>query len=195
MLLPCPQGEKKMEDSLFSSISFFGKIDHTRDGRISSEMPAWAHDKHVEDLKESIAHKEREISLGIIPPTELYQMQTTLRAEKTRLEEIESSRPKLSSVQENAVLKSYKDLKDKISDSLYTRSEEQAGLADPREEAKRMTMPCIAVDPELARACGVSHITSDAKVSRNDAAKIFKIVSRYFGEPSNVEYLRKDKRR
>jgi hypothetical protein len=54
-----------------------------------------------------------------------------------------------------------------------------------------MTEPCVKVDPELARACGVT--LNKGLATRDGATKVWKIANRALGERSNVEVLRKDR--
>ena len=68
------------------------------------------------------------------------------------------------------------------------------GLADAREEMKRMTEPCIEVRGDamnIAKACNVK--ITKGKVSRDGAAKVWKILGKALGDsPTNIEHLRRD---
>lgn len=176
-----------------NEIVFFGKVDHNKEGHISSEIPAWAMDSHLEDLRESVAQKERQLKSGTNMPSELPLLQENFRKETQKLEAIESSRPQLSEAQKDKCYKAYKDLSSKIADMMPTYDEDRKGLADPHKEAKKMVQPFIEVDPELAKACGVANI-KDGKVSRNAASRMYKILGHYFGENTNTEALRRESR-
>ena len=177
-----------------SEISFFGKVDRNRDGRIVSEYPADYFKAHKEELKESIARKERELARGTIAPTEVMYAQQELAREKKRLDEIEKSTPKLTDIQKDELTQAREGLGMKIQDSMFTRSDMMLGLASAHEEASRMADPCIPLTKEeqgYAEACGIR--VDDGRVSRNNASRIYKIISQRIGEPSNVEALRKDR--
>ena len=175
-------------------ITFFGSSDYNKNGEVSSEYPVWTFETHIDDLKESVASKERLIANGGIEPSELIYAKEALAKDKKRLEEIEVSRPTFSEAVSNKAYKEYKDLGEKISESLFTRSDMEKGLANPQEEMRRMSKPCITVSPDIAKMCNV-RVGPDNKVNRNDASKIYKIVGHYFGENTNVEALRKDNKK
>lgn len=174
-----------------NKLEFFGKIDRDRDGNIGSTLPAWYFDSQVDTMKETIQRRESALERGDIPADYVYQTREDLKRDKERLDSIESSRPKLDDKHSDMLDKAYKELSSDIKDSMFTRDDMQRGFADAHEEARRMTKPCIKIDPELARKCGVD--ARDGMVSRNDATKIFKIVGKALGEETNVERLRKMK--
>src|SRR3990172_5513817 len=177
-----------------NGIEFFGKVDRNRDGRIVSEYPAGYFKAHKEELEESIARKERELARGTIAPTEVMYAQQELAREKKRLDEIEKSTPKLTDIQKDELTQAREGLGMKIKDSMFTRSDMMLGLASAHEEASRMADPCILLTKEeqvYADACGIR--VDDGRVSRNNASRIYKIISQRIGEPSNVEALRKDR--
>ena len=172
-----------------TDVEFFGKIDKDRDGNIGSTVPSWYFDNKIETMKENISQRQRAIERGDIPPDHIYQTREDLKKEQERLSEIESSKPNFSESQRDYISKNYKELSGSIRESLFTRDDMQRGFADPHEEARRMTKPCIKVDPELARKCGKNPV--NGMLSRNDAAEIFKIMGKSLGEETNVERLRK----
>lgn len=185
--------EKKevVEQSMFEKVTFFGKVDRKADGNIASEYPSWSMDSHIEELRESVASKKRAIELGLIASSEVMAARARAEKEAEKLAEIEASRPKLSTAAENRVYEEYKQLRDRISESLFTREDMAKGLADPAKEAGRMVKPCIEINPDVAKMCGIS-VGPNNRVSRNDAAKVFKIVGKYLGEETNIETLRRD---
>lgn len=173
-------------------LEFFGKVDRDRDGNIGSTLPAWYFDAQVDTMKEGIQRREAALERGDIPSDYVYQTREDLKRDRERLDGIESSRPRLNEVQTSTLGKTYKELSSDIRDSMFTRDDVQRGFADAHEEARRMVKPCIKVDPELARKCGVTNIVN-GMVSRNDATKILKITGKALGEETNVERLRKMK--
>lgn len=171
-------------------LEFFGKADKDRDGKIGSTFPAWYFDSKIDTIREGIQRKEQALSRGDVPADFIYQTREDLKREQERLDEIESSKPRLSDIQADSLSKNYKDLSSSIKESMFTREEMQRGFADAHEEVRRMTKPCIKVDPELARRCGVTNVVN-GMVNRNDADKIFKIAGKILGEETNVERLRR----
>lgn len=171
-------------------LEFFGKVDRDRDGRVGSTFPAWYFDSKIDTMKEGIQRKEQALSRGDVPADFVYQAREDLKRDQERLSEIESSKPNLSDSQIDSLSKNYKDLSSSIKEAMFTREEMQRGFADAHEEARRMVKPCIKVDTELARRCGVTNVVN-GMVSRNDADKMFKIAGKVLGEETNVERLRR----
>lgn len=179
-----------------SEVMFFGKVDRNKKGTVSSEYPAWAMGTHIEELEESIHQKKTVLERKLYIPGEEMNIKATLDREEKRLSEIKESRPALETADENRVYKGYKEVGKKIADSLFSRDDMERGLANPHEEKNRMVKPCIEIDPELAVACNIpAERIKDNKVSRNDAARIYKIIGSYFGENTNIEALRPDRRK
>ena len=177
------------------SVQFFGEVDRNEKGQISSQFPAWYFEAHVDELKESIARKERSLQRGDIPPDAIPTTKAELAKETVRFDEIMKSKPKVGDAEKNLIWKQYKSLGKKISETMFTRSDMMFGTASAHEEAKRMIDPIIELDKDqlaLADAIGVK-ADENSKVSRNSAAKIFKMLGKLIGEPTNIEVLRKDK--
>jgi hypothetical protein len=178
-----------------SSVEFFGKVDKGQKGEISSQFPAWYFESHLDELRESIARKERSLKRGDIPPDSIPETRAELAKESERLKAIEGSKPTLSDQEKNLLYKCHKSLGSKIQDSMFTRSEMMMGTASPHEEAKRMSQPIIVLSKEelsLAKGCGVT-VDDKNMVSRNAASRIFKMVGKLIDQPTNIEVLRKDK--
>ena len=178
-----------------SKIKFFGEADRTRDGKIKSDYPAWYQGQHVEDLRESIAQQERSLEEGSVPPERRGQYRERLNQEKERLEQIESSKPKLAGIEKDTAHKFRKEIGERISEAHYSRFHLEKGLVNAHEEARRMTEPCIEVkgqaEAEILRECGAK-ISESGKVTRTEAEKAWKIVGRALGEDmTNVEVLRR----
>lgn len=176
-----------------NTYEFFGDVDRNKNGSIGSVYPAWGMGVHLDELNESIERAEREIARGAIPPTEISFARENLVKDKKRLDKIMCSKPTFEGKQLDDVAKEYKRLRAEIKSSMFTRSEMMLGTADPHEEARRMSEPCISVNGDIAMGCNVKPGVNNL-VNRNDATKIFKILGRYLNEPTNVETLRVDKR-
>ena len=159
-------------------------------GLVGSEYPAWTMRVHVEDLKESIAHKQRQIKSNVVDAVNMPYFKEELAKETKRLAEIGASKPMLTDAQKSRVEAEYLKLSNTIQATMFTREQEKRGLVDAHEEARRMTTPIISVDKEVAKACNVT-VTGD-KVSRNGAIKMFKILGHFIGAQTNAEALRKE---
>lgn len=70
----------------------------------------------------------------------------------------------------------------------------EKGLADPHDEAFRMSEPCINMDTEEARRMGIS-VSANGKVSRSVAENAWKMMSTLLEDTPanpNAEMLRRD---
>ena len=168
--------------------SFFTGVDAT-----GSQYPAFYYDVHIEELKETISSAERRLNTGQVPYEQAYKLKAETERNSKQLEKILATVPKLSEGEKDRLCKAYKSLSKDIGQYLFSRSDMHLGLASPHEEARRMTEPCIEITDlgNLAKACNVK--VSKGKMTRNGAAKIFKICGKLIGEPTNIEVLRKDK--
>jgi archaellum component FlaC len=185
------KGIKMSEISFFSESDMKVKSDGTK--VVSSEMPLWYNRQMMEELREDISMCEFDIKSGRIAESQLGQTRERLTKLKNRYEEVEKSMPKLDDKFKDKLGKVHKELGARISDAMFSRSDMKKGLADVHEEARRMDTPIIKLGSdmnEIARACNVTPV--DGMVSRNQAEKIWKISSRYLGENSNTESLRRD---
>lgn len=180
-------------------MELYGKIDRGSDGSIASEYPAWMLTKQIDDLKENIDQIERNIKSNRIPEGEVAEARQQQRVFKDRLDSIMSSKPKPSDNERNMLWKHYKSFGSKIQDTMFTLSDMKRGFADAHEEARRMSQPIIELsseEVELAKTCNV-RVTKEGQkhlVTRNGAAKVFKLIGRILGEPTNIEVLRQDKK-
>lgn len=172
------------------SIEFFGKVDYNKHGNVGSEIPAWALERHIEMFEESLHEKKNRIRLGVVPSDGVPQLREEIRRDEEKLEALKSSKPKLRPKDKDRVASQYKELKEKISEAMHTRTEEERGFVNLHEEARRMVNPCVDVDPELAQACNVK--CDKGKVSRNGATRMYQILGKYLGEDTNAEKLRRD---
>ena len=172
----------------------FGDVDRNRAGKISSEYPAWYHERHVEDLEESISSIDRQLKQGLIPADKVPAQAQDRARKQARLDDIMKAKPEFTAKEKDDLRKVYGSLGDKISDSMFTRSEMHMGTVDAHVEASRMTKPCITLNPQeasVAKSCGIT-MGPDRKVSRNAASKPWKLIGRLLGVPTNVEVLRRD---
>lgn len=175
-------------------MDFFGNVDRDPQGRIKSEYPAWFFKAHIDQLQESIDSGKRRLARGEVPLDGVMYAKARIEQEEVKLREITSSAPTLGQGEEDKLKKFYNELSLRIQESLFTRSEMMLGLADPHEEARRMSEPCIKLSKELKELASISNVKVTGElVTRNGATKMFQLVGRILGEPINVEFLRKDK--
>lgn len=169
-------------------MEFFSAVDAR-----GSQYPAFYFDTHISELKEEIESSERRLNTGQVPYEQSHKVKAEVERNKNKLEAIEKSKPHLSDGERDRLFKAYKKLSKDIGDFLFTRSDMMLGLATPHEEARRMVEYYIPTDgiEDLVKACRVR--VQDKKMSRNGAAKVFKICGKLIGEPTNIEVLRKDK--
>lgn len=173
-------------------IRFFGEIDCNEiDGSIKSHMPAWYHETHIEELRESTSRKERMIERGLVQPDQVPILRNEIAGEKARLKAIEESRPNLEGKHKDMAYKAYKNLEAQIRDSMPTRKETKQGLVNPQEELKRLKdARHISLSPEIAKACGVKAYRG--QLTGDQANKCYQILGKALGENTNVERLRRD---
>lgn len=179
--------EKKME--------IFGSVDKNRDGVVTSMYPAWYFTRQADDLREEIARLEHSLNAGLILDQNVPQERANLAKHKKQLERIEASRPGVSVGERDRLYKVYKELGAAIESSMFTRDDMLYGTADAHEEASRMADPCIELKGdalEMVVQCG-GRVDKKSKVSRNAAAKAFKIIGKLIDEPSNIEVLRRNR--
>jgi len=171
-------------------IVFFNEIDLKKDGSISSEYPCWFFDVHIEEMKESIASKKRQLKLGLVHPEMVGRVQAEVENQEKRMKEIENSKPKLSGAAQDFAYGEYKKLCDQLSDSMPTRREDRQGFVRPHEELQRLNTPYVSVDPKIAAACGIKG--SKGKITGKQAARCVQIIGKALGENTNIERLRRD---
>jgi len=174
-----------------NGIKFFGEIDlNDTTGEIKSDMPAWYFDIHIMELEESMDRKKRMIDRGVVDPDQVPVLRNQIEGDRARLEAINKSRPDLSGRYKDMAWKAYESLQQQIKDTMPTRKESRDGLVNPHEELDRLKKKHIAINPEVAKACGVNvvrgHITGD------EANKCYQILGKALGENTNIEKIRRE---
>jgi len=177
------------------SVQFFGSVDRKDrkpDGRIVSEYPAFYFTTHIDDLEERLASNKRAIASGLINPQAIPELRAEIEKDSVRLAEINKSHIKLTGKDKDEAANLYKELGDKIQDSMFSRSEMMKGLANPHDELNRRITPTIPVGKhgEVFKNMGITPVKG--KVSRTQAARVFKILGKVLGENTNIEHLRRD---
>ena len=173
-----------------SEYQMFSEVDMTKEGSVGSYLPAWAYDQLIGDLESEIHAEEQQMRAANISVDKINELRRSVDKKKERLHEINESRPNVDVDKVRGVVDG---LSEKISDSMFSRTDMMKGLADAHVEARRMTEPCIKLsDAEANFALGCNVVpTRDKMISRNQATKIWKIGRKYIGELSNVEVLRR----
>lgn len=178
-------------------VQIFGEADRGKDGKIKSSYPSWYFTSKVRDLEEDIEDLKRRLETAddftgearaLVP-----QMRKELAEKQHQYEKIVSSRPQLSGKQKDELAKFWEEIGNDIRESFFARSDMLKGLVDPYEEAARMVERRIDASGkmELLSKMGIKPV--DGKISRNEAAKAWKIAGRLLGENTHVEALRRDK--
>lgn len=176
-----------------AEFQIFGSVDLTDKGQVKSVYPSWYFDHLKEDLQREVDRLETQIRLDQIPRSELQISRERLKQKQEKLLNLDNAAVTLRGKQKDKVSKVYEEIGQQISSSMFTRSDMKKGLADAREELNRMVEPCIEVRGDamkLAQACNVR--VTKGKVTRDGAAKVWKILGKALGERSNVEALRRD---
>ncbi len=149
-----------------------------------SSVPAWSLERQIGMLEDEVRAGETNIRMGTVPADEVYLAKETLNMKKNRLKDIIRSKPKLTDTQKDALAIKTKELGEEIKRSKFTQYEMEKGLADPHEEATRMTEPCILVDKNEARRMGIA--TNNGYVSRNVAEGMWKNQMSLLGKGNNL---------
>ena len=173
-------------------IKFFGEVDLNKKGMKASEYPAWYFDRLIEDMEREVSRKEKALLAGTVRSDMVEKIRGEVKREKARLSDIVNSKPKLTDLQRDKIATEYKNLSKEIGDSMFTRSDMMLGLASPHEEARRMSRPCIKINPEIAASLGMR--THNGQVSRNNAERAYKIIGKRLDANTMVEALRRDKK-
>ena len=173
-----------------SKIQFFSEIDMNEKGNITSSMPAWYFEAHIDELRETIGRKERALERGYVDQDQIFRVREELKVERKQLKGIENSKPDLQGRNKDRCWSAYKSLQDQIAETMPTRKENFDGLVSPQAELKRLKTKHIKIDTEIAKACGVNVV--HGKVSGDEAAKCYQILGRALGENTYTEKLRRD---
>jgi len=189
--MPRPkQEDTDTQEATDSKIRFFGEVDLDRDGKITSDMPAWYFERHIDEMEEGILRKENQLARGAIAADNVPMIKEEIKAEKAKLRKIKESKPTLTGNQVDRCWRVYKSLTEQIQASMPTRKQSKDGLVNPYDELKRLKQKHIKIDPEIAKACGVKAV--QGKISGDEANKCYQIIGRTLGENTNVEALRRD---
>ncbi len=171
-------------------IQFFGSVDCDRDGRVTSETPAWMLERHMEYLEDEINKKKAGLARGAYESDQVPRIKGEIEQEQKRLQDIINSKPNLTGANKDKCFRAYQRLAERIKESMPTRKDSKNGLVNPYQELKRMKEKHIPIDAEMAKACNVTR--KDGKISGDEAAKCYAILGKALGEDTNIERLRRD---
>jgi hypothetical protein len=179
------------------SITFYGKIDRNKAGKISSSIPAWAMTTHKENMREEIAARRRKLERGEVPLDRVMEFKAEIEKDEAKFADIENSKPKLNPTEEKQVEDAYTLLGSAIANAKFSREDMRTGRADAHEEARRISQPCIRINSGIADICKNNNIrVTENKdgllVNRRDAELAYKLCGHYMGAETNTEWLRKD---
>lgn len=176
------------------SVQFFGAIDRTKDGKISSEYPAFTFPRQLDNAREEIGMKTRLLQSGSVDPASEGEYRAKLEREQERLDSIEKSTPNLNDVEKDLCAKAYKDLTDGVKGTMPSHSDIHRNFVDAHEEHRRNSTACIKVagkTAELAEQNGI-RVSDGGEMSRKDASRLAKIIGHVIGKNTNMERLRKE---
>ncbi len=176
-----------------SNIKFFGEVDLNSKGKVVSTYPSWYFSHLKDNLKEEIRMDQYKIDNDLIPRSEVAIHKQRLVDKEAKLRSLEQAIPKISGKDKDRIAKVRAELGEKISEAMFSYDQMQRGLANPHEEMRRMTEPCVKLQgevAEMARAMNI-RVGKGGVVSRTQAEKVWKIASRVLGENSNTESLRR----
>ena len=139
-------------------------------------LPGYYFENQIEDLRDQIQVLKKRIKDGLVPPTNMFAAKEELKKMQRRLRDIEGSKPILKGKTKDQVYREYKYLEEKIKEGLLTHEDMQKGISGPHEELKRATTPYIE--------------WQGRKISRNEAARLYKIRGYVLGENTNIERIR-----
>lgn len=187
---------KVKEETPKTEFEFFGEVDLNKQGNYGSDLPAWTFNQLIEDLEYDVRINEENLKDMSVGPEARGKLLAKATQMKDRLDAIKASKPKVDPDLVHSIVGSNMSggsLGDKIQETMFTRDQMMKGIAEPREEARRMVEPIIKLEgkeKEMALGCGVKP-NREGKVSRDEAIKIWKIGRKYLGELSNAELLRR----
>ena len=178
-------------------MEIFCEVDRKDGGKtapISSTYPAYCFREQIDQLEEETESLKRRIEMGAIEPQYLPAHKEELRIKQEKLDKIYQAKPKLSSKDIDKLARFQKEIGEEISRIMPSYTEMQRGTASPQDEVRKMHREgCVSIEghKQLFSDMGIKP-RRNGKVTRNDAAKAWKIARSLLGEPTNVETLRRD---
>ncbi len=159
----------------------------------NSPFPSWYFTEKIDELKESIRQSRAAIENGWIAEMRLPQSRAELARKEDMLSKMLDSIPKVGKMDMEKLASLYVESSDLLKPSYFSRSDMKKGIADAHEEVSRMLDPCIDVRGDLyllAKSFGCQIV--EGKIAREELARVWKILGKFLGKPTNTEILRKD---
>ena len=129
-----------------SKIQFFGEVDLNDQGGITSAMPAWYLERHIEYMEEDLSRKRNMLKRGTLEQDQIPRIKEEIKFEETRLAKIKASKPELTSSQKDRCYTTYENLGQQIKESMPTRKQTKDGLVNPYDELKRNKSKHVVID-------------------------------------------------
>jgi len=175
-------------------VTFFSEVDYNKHGNISAEYPAWYFETKVEELRETIAARERELKRGALEGEHREKLEKGIAKLKRRLRLIEEGKNRSFTAHDRESMeKATKEMAETVRGLTFTYDERKKKIASPHEEARRMVNKAIPINSfknadMVGKMCKMANvrISEDGKVSRTDLEKTWKIASRALGDNRNT---------
>ena len=179
------------EEKKEKAIQFFGEFEKHPKGGYRSEYPSFMHHKLLTDMKDELKAKQKILDMRV-PVANEGELREQVREMKSRIDDIESSKPKFSPKQKDDMFKVSEELEEHIKGTLFTRDEMKLGLADAHRELERAMKHTIPMRRDIADAAGVK--LEKGKASREGAIKAWRIIRKSVDPDlhTNPEFLRKN---
>lgn len=177
---------------------FFGAVDRkgkVAEGRITSEYPAWYKETAIRELANDIDQLDNRLKRGVVPQSEVPYAREEVSKMRLRKQQIVESKPQLSPKDRDNIARFADNLQEQIIPLMPTRTDMLKGLADPHEELRKDTEPCVTVASRGNNAGYLRKLNvpiHDGKITRKQAQRVLKIFRRTLGEECKIEGLRRD---
>lgn len=182
--------KKEAEKVDVGKIEFFGEPDRNTRGQISSAIPAWMMEQHIEELQENVDRMARSLEYGQVPAESIPYMKSELERERARLDKIKSSKPELKGPAKDAVAKARANLAGQIRNTAPTLRDDRNGYVRPHDEYKRLKSRHITIDEGVAKSLGIE--PHGGKITGDQANRAYSILSAALNEDGSTEKLRRD---
>ena len=176
-----------------SDVVFFSEVDMNDMGKVVADLPAFCFPKQLETLKEEIDVLEMQLADGLFKAQKKRDAYEKLEKMKQRRDAIEEFQPKIQGFIKDKIAKSFKELGENITATMYSESDMWSMKADAHKEATRMKMPCVKIPDEVVASFVKQHgrmPTKDGMLSRDNACLVWKTMAHTLEEESNCERLR-----
>lgn len=191
---------KSVKEEIDSQICYFTMADMRRDHetgemRIVNTYPLYYSNTQRDDIAEERRMIEKAIEGGLYDPVEMPEVKKRLKTLRDKEEMFAHIEPRHLEAKKDSISKLNRRIETILRDSMFSRREMEKGLADPHEEARRMSEPVISLPREiqgLAVANGIA-VSSSGKINRNDLVRVWQMGQKVLGEYTDVEYIRKER--